>query len=358
MKKRPYIVLGLVITGCILSGCSVTKVKQIDANSNVKIAEEAVPDTEEDNTICPGVLGKKIAICISDGEDPYLTLYQKELVSYLKSGGANVLVFDAKKDELLQQNQIKELIDKGVQALIVAPVSSKTSSIETITKAGKDKQVPIVFVEKEPLKNEETKWKDENLLVSYVGSDNRQAGTFQGELIVTQTNRGDFDGDGKVKYVLLTERKDTREAFERSKFCIQALADIGLGTEELDVVAVGNDRKAAYDTIKKDMKEKEIPEVIFCNNDTAAIGALDALTDLESKVGKHVYLVGIDGIPEALKNVKAGNFTGTVYRDYKKLSHLAGEAVGTYLNGERPDTVIRADYQKATIENVDKLLQK
>ena len=48
-------------------------------------------------------------------------------------------------------------------------------------------------------------------------------------------------------------------------------------------------------------------EVVFCNNDAMALGALQAIEAAGRTVGEDIYLVGVDALTEALENVLAGN---------------------------------------------------
>ena len=96
-------------------------------------------------------------------------------------------------------------------------------------------------------------------------------------------------------------------------------------------------------------------EVVFCNNDDMAIGALQAIQAAGRTVNEDIYLVGVDALDAALNEVKAGNMTGTVLNDAK------GQAQGavaemekllsgtTYASGSQS---VYVDYVKVTPDNV------
>mgnify|MGYP000078483145 FL=1 len=56
-------------------------------------------------------------------------------------------------------------------------------------------------------------------------------------------------------------------------------------------------------------------EVVFCNNDAMALGALQSIEQAGRTVGKDIYLVGVDALKEAVQNVVDGKMTGTVLND-------------------------------------------
>ena len=56
-------------------------------------------------------------------------------------------------------------------------------------------------------------------------------------------------------------------------------------------------------------------EVVFCNNDAMALGALQSIQQANRTVGKDIYLVGVDALAEAVQDVLDGNMTGTVLNE-------------------------------------------
>ena len=56
-------------------------------------------------------------------------------------------------------------------------------------------------------------------------------------------------------------------------------------------------------------------EVVFCNNDAMALGALQSIEQAGRTVGKDIYLVGVDALKEAVQNVVDGKMTGTVLNE-------------------------------------------
>ena len=72
-------------------------------------------------------------------------------------------------------------------------------------------------------------------------------------------------------------------------------------------------------------------EVIICNNDEMALGAIDALT--RSGDSRPVKVVGIDGTPQGIEGLESGKLFGTVLCDSEEYADVifeiaAAEALG------------------------------
>ena len=75
-------------------------------------------------------------------------------------------------------------------------------------------------------------------------------------------------------------------------------------------------------------------EVVFCNNDDMAIGALQAIQAAGRTVNKDIYLVGVDALDAAKNEVANGNMTGTVLNDAKGQATQAVECMEELLGGK------------------------
>ena len=97
-------------------------------------------------------------------------------------------------------------------------------------------------------------------------------------------------------------------------------------------------------------------EVVFCNNDAMALGALQAIQSAGRTVGTDIFLVGVDALSEALEDVVAGTMTGTVFNDHFSQSHSAADAAINYLSGAGNEHYIGCDYVKVTKDNAQEIL--
>ena len=312
-------------------------------------AEEAAAEDAEAAAETAGA-GGNIGVCIYKFDDAFMTTYRNALQEILEGKGYTVTFMDGKNDQAEQNNQINNFIAQKVDALIINPVM--TSAADQIIATVKDAGVPTVLINREPTADQMSAY---DKLV-YVGCDARQSGTMQGELILDTANKGDINGDGKVSYIMIQGDPENVDAQYRTEFSVKALTDAGMEVEELDLQRGDWDRNKGQEIAQNDLaKFGEDIEVIFCNNDDMAIGALQAIQAAGRKVNEDIYLVGVDALDAALNEVAAGNMTGTVLNDAQGQAEGAVAAMEELLGGKTyaaGEQSIYVDYVKVTPDNV------
>ncbi len=301
---------------------------------------------------------KKVGVCIYQFADNFMTLFRTELENYLVSQGfakENITIVDGANDQATQTNQIQNFITQGVDVLIINPVNS--SSAATITDLVVGADIPLVYINREPDADEEARWSDNGWNVTYVGCDARQSGTMQGEILVDMgKDTIDLNGDGKIQYIMIEGDPENVDAQYRTEFSVKALVDAGWEVEELDD-QVGNwDQATAQQLVANSLSAHPETEVVFCNNDAMALGALQSIEAAGRKVNEDIYLVGVDALTEALEDVLAGTMTGTVFNDHIAQSHGAADAAINFITGAGNDYYIGCDYVKVTTDNAQSVL--
>ena len=323
--------------------------------------EAAAAEEETEPVANPDLADKKVGVCIYQFSDNFMTLFRTELEDYLVKLGfskENITIQDGQNDQATQSNQIDAFIADGVDVLIINPVN--TSSAETITDKVVDAGIPLVYINREPGEDEEARWDENGWDVTYVGCDARLSGTFQGEIISDLgLDAIDKNGNGKIDYVMIEGDPENVDAKYRTEFSIKALEDAGLEVECLDD-QVGNwDQATAQQLVANSLSQYgDDVEVVFCNNDAMALGALQSIEAAGRTVGEDIYLVGVDALTEALDNVASGKMTGTVFNDHFSQSHAAAIAAANYLTGTENEHYIGCDYVKVTADNVADIQEK
>ncbi len=294
--------------------------------------------------------GGTVGVCIYKFDDAFMTTYRNALEEILESKGYKPLTVDGNNDQSKQNEQINTFITQGVDALIINPcmTSAADSIIATVKAAG----VPTVLINREPTAEQMAAY---DKLV-YVGCDARQSGTMQGELILDTPNKGDINGDGKISYIMIQGDPENIDAQYRTEFSVKALTDAGMEVEQLDLQRGDWDREKGQTICANDLAQYgDQIEVVFCNNDDMAIGALQSIQAAGRKVNEDIYLVGVDALDAALNEVSNGNMTGTVLNDavgqateaVNQMEALLGGA--TFSSGSQS---VYVNYVKVTPDNV------
>lgn len=312
-------------------------------------AESTAPDTGTVEPSAEPVEEAKtynVGVCIYKFDDNFMTLYRNEIESYFKSLETdtvkyNVEIVDGKGDMAEQTNQVDTFLARGVDVLIVNLVQS--SSAATITDKAKAANVPVVYINREPEEADMQAWDK----ICYVGADARQSGTYQGEIVLALPDKGDADGDGVVRYVMIMGDPENVDAQYRTEYSIKALTDAGVEVEKLFEQRGDWEQAKGQELATTALAQfGDKVDVIFCNNDGMALGAYQAIVTAGRKVNEDIYLLGVDALDECVEMVKNGQMTGTVLNDHIGQSHSAVDAAVKYMNGEAVDTYIWVDYQK------------
>ena len=324
-------------------------------------ASEAATTAAEATGDATDVADKKVGISIYKFDDNFMTLYRTELERYLTEDlgfkKENVVIQDGKGDQAEQTNQIQNFITQKYDVLILNLVQA--SSAPEITDMCKDAGIPVVFINREPDVAEEERWESESINATYVGCDARQSGTYQGEEILETSNKGDINGDGKVSYIMIQGDPENVDAQYRTEFSVKALTDAGVEVEEL-LKQRGDWDQAKAQQIAQDALNQygDKIEVIFCNNDAMALGALQAIEAADRKVNEDIYLVGVDALTEAVQNVLEDKQTGTVFNDHFSQARMAADSAVQFLKGEKVEPVNMVDYIKVTKDNAQQILDQ
>lgn len=324
-------------------------------------AAETTAEAAKEATTGADMSDKKVGISIYKFDDNFMTLYRTELERYMVEDlgfkKENIIIQDGKGDQAEQTNQIQNFIASGVDVMILNLVQA--SSAPQVTDMCKEAGIPVVYINREPDVAEETRWADEKLAATYVGADARQSGTFQGEEIVETSNKGDINGDGKVSYIMVQGDPENVDAQYRTEFSVKALTDAGIEVEELLLQRGDWDQAKGQQIVQDALTQfSDKIEVVFCNNDAMALGALQAIEAAGRVVNEDIYLVGVDALTEAVQNVVDGKMTGTVFNDHFSQAQAAADMAVKYLSGEEVAPVNMVDYVKVTSANAAEILEK
>ena len=350
MKKTLALALAAVMSLGLLAGCGPKEPANNGGGTTNPPSSASQPQGGDASSIPDAPAGGgTVGVCIYKFDDAFMTTYRNALQEILEGKGYKVTTVDGNNDQSKQNEQINTFITQGVDALIINPcmTSAADSIIATVKAAG----VPTVLINREPTAEQMSAY---DKLV-YVGCDAAQSGTFQGELILETPNKGDINGDGKVSYIMIQGDPENIDAQLRTEYSVKALKDAGIEVEELDLQRGDWDREKGQTICANDLAQfGDQIEVVFCNNDDMAIGALQSIQAAGRKVNEDIYLVGVDALDAALNEVMNGNMTGTVLND---AVGQATEAVNqmelllsgtTYASGEQS---VYVDYVKVTPDN-------
>ena len=304
----------------------------------------------------------KIGITIYKYDDNFMSLMRKEIDNEAKAvGGIKLLMNDSQNAQSIQNDQVDVLLSKGVKALAINLVDP--AAAPTIISKAKPDNIPVVFFNKDPGAKAIGSYEH----AYYVGTDPKESGLIQGDLIAKQWKANpalDLNKDGKIQFVLLKGEPGHPDAEARTKFVVEELNAKGIQTEQLFIDTGMWDAAMAKDKVDawlSSSKANDI-EVIISNNDGMALGALEAT----KAHGKKLPIFGVDALPEALQLIKKGELAGTVLNDgvnqgkavVQLSNNLAqGKAATEGTKWELKDRVVRIPYVGVDKDNLGDFLK-
>nr|ABH05388.1 glucose nanosensor protein FLIPglu600udelta13 [synthetic construct] len=305
-----------------------------------------------------GIADTRIGVTIYKYDDNAMSVVRKAIEQDAKAApDVQLLMNDSQNDQSKQNDQIDVLLAKGVKALAINLVDPAAAG--TVIEKARGQNVPVVFFNKEPSR----KALDSYDKAYYVGTDSKESGIIQGDLIAKHwaANQGwDLNKDGQIQFVLLKGEPGHPDAEARTTYVIKELNDKGIKTEQLQLDTAMWDTAQAKDKMDAWLSGPNANkiEVVIANNDAMAMGAVEAL---KAHNKSSIPVFGVDALPEALALVKSGALAGTVLNDAnnqakatfdlaKNLADGKGAADGT--NWKIDNKVVRVPYVGVDKDNL------
>ena len=242
--------------------------------------------------------------------DTYITSVRTALDKALTDAGITFQNFDGNSNQTTQNEQIDTAIVQGCNLLVVNIVTSgSVDASQAIVDKASAAGIPVVFFNR-AVEGDEDEGK---VLGSYdkcafVGTDAPEAGHMQGEMIgnylVENYDTVDLNGDGKISYAMFMGQLGNVEAIYRTQYGVEDANKILVenGKPELEYFDASNtdcyqvdqdgnwSATAANNYMNTNLAQYNeengnMIELIICNNDGMAEGAISALNDKGYNLG-------------------------------------------------------------------------
>ena len=279
--------------------------------------------------------------------DPFISNVRQSMDKMLKDAGISFQDYDGGGNQTTQTEQIQTAITAGAKAIIVNIVNTGSDDAANgIVSLAKNAGIPVIFFNRE-VSDTVVKSYDK---CAFVGTDAKEAGILQGQMIGEYVSKNfskiDINGDGKISYVLFKGEEGNNEAIYRTQYSVEEANKILTrdGKSNLVFYDAGNPNKYLVDrngqwsaaaaneymtTALTSFNENKgnMIELVICNNDGMAEGAISALNSAGYNTGaensRQIPVFGVDATAAAVDLINKGKMTGTVKQD----SHGLAEAV-------------------------------
>jgi ribose transport system substrate-binding protein len=269
-------------------------------------------------TFASAAVAQTIGLSLSTLDNPFFVTLRDGAQQAAADLGLELLVTDARDSVSTQVNDIEDLIQRGVQVLIINPTDS--AAVVPVVMAANAAGIPVIAVDRGI---------DGGTIAYFIASDNVAGGASAAEFICEQ-----LGGTGPV--VELEGIAGTSAARERglgfNTFMRESCPGITIVARQ-----TANFNRAEGLTVMENILVAQ-PQIaaVFAHNDEMALGALEAI----EASGRDILVVGFDATDDAVAAVQAGRMAATVAQLPAMLGAQAVEAAAEIIaSGAPADTV-------------------
>lgn len=288
---------------------------------------------EGENTTSSGPVEEKetselvVGVSISTLNNPFFVSLEQGITDLADEQGTTVKSVDAQDDTAKQTNDIDDLIQQGVDILLINPVDSAaiTPAVESANAAG----IPVITIDRSS---------DGGEVVTLVASDNVEGGEMAAEYIeeISGTDANTVQLEG------IPGASATRERGEGFMNITEESLNL------LDSQTANFDRAEGLTVMENMLQANPDIQAVFAQNDEMALGAIEAIQSA-GKTGD-IQVVGFDGTEDGIKAVEAGTLSATVAQKPDEMGKLAMQAAFDYFAGETIEEYIASPLELVTNE--------
>ena len=258
---------------------------------------------------------------------------------------AQVLVYDGKNSQKQQNQDIKDLIEQGVDSIVVD--SYTTEGILSVIKYANERGVPIMAVDDRMETNSSAQ------VVSFVGSDHTKMGNQAAEMLLRGLKET-YPEEETWNVLELTGIPGSAGAMDRGEGIhevldqeerVHLLGSYNGEFAEENAASIMEDCLGVYDEI----------HAVICQNDLMAEGCYREI-EKAGKVGE-ILIVGFDGQRSVVEKIREGGIYGTVLEP-PDMAVTAVEKLCDYLDGEELSPVYYQESIPIYPEDAERFLKE
>ena len=252
-----------------------------------------------------------VGVSLSTLNNPFFISVKEGIVDLAEEKGSQVKVLDAQDDTSKQSNDVDDLIQQGVDILLINPVDSSaiTPAVEAANSAG----IPVVTIDRSS---------EGGQVLTLVASDNVEGGKMAAQYIeeISGENAKVAELEGIPGASATNERGKGFNEYAKDKLDI------------VDKQTANFDRAKGLTVMENMLQSKPEIQAVFAQNDEMALGAIEAI-QAAGKTG-NIHVVGFDGTDDGLDAIEAGTLSATVAQQPEEMGKLAMQAAFDHFSGK------------------------
>lgn len=261
--------------------------------------------------------------------NPFYEIIDEEIRTIVENHGDILISRDPALNVERQMEEIRELIDLGVELIFINPVD--WTKIEPALELAHAAKIPVIAID--------TNVEDDSLVVCTVVSDNYNAGVQCAEHLLKNSSGGK---------IALLKHSQARSSIDR----IQGFLDKIAENKNFQVVAESEclgQLEVAMPVMEKMIRTHPEINIVMALNDPAAMGALAAL---QNNNRRDVKVYGVDGVPETKEMIFSRRMTATAGQSPRQIGKIAADRAYKVLAGEQVEKIIKLPTKLLSAENI------
>jgi len=323
MKKiRKSVLLMVLLLLCLaIGGCK----KKVGTPEDNPIQEEKEEVDDVDIVI---------GFSAIDMGNPFYTTLEHSIREEAKRKGYPMITKDSQGSQELQNQHIHEMIEEGINILILTPVDRE--GITPSLKELKDAKVKVI--------NVDSKVKETKYIEAFIGSDNEKAGQVCAEEMIARIPEG-----GKV---VILENQAQSAVIDRITSFEESLSGAEKGFEIVERRDTKGQKDLAASAILEILGNNKDVDAIMCGNDQIAFAVQHAVKSLNQDT---VMIFSVDGSPEIKQELEKpdSNMVATVAQTPISIGKTAFDTLEAIADGKEFEEEILEPVYLVTKENLE-----
>jgi LacI family transcriptional regulator len=250
------------------------------------------------------VTGKSfiMGLVVPDLVHPFFGEVAKGISRAVRKKGYSLLIASSEEDPALEQQEIEQLLARRVDALLVASAQWTVESFRRI----EEQKTPYILLDRKFL----------GLHANFVGVDDELAGLLATEHLMEMGCKRIAHIGGPQVSTAIGRQEGYRQAHVRNS--VHLSADLIVSREQADEAG----DVTAHQVMEKLFQLQPRPDGVFCYNDPAAMGAMNAILEEGLRIPEDIAVVGCG-------NVRYGEFLRVPLSTVDQNSEEIGERAAT-----------------------------
>ena len=298
MKKRFLgVLLSVAMVAAVLAGCGSSSTKETTAPAGSET--EAASEAASGETEAAGNTGDVITVGFSQvgAESDWRTANSESMKStFSTENGYNLIFDDAQQKQENQIAAIRNFIQQEVDYIVLAPVTE--SGWDTVLQEAKDAEIPVIIVDRM------VNVSDDSLYTAWVGSNFKLEGQKACEWL---KQYAEAKGMSEVNIVDIQGTIGASAQIGRTEALNEAVEANGWN---LLAQQTGEFTQAKGQEVMESMlKQYDNINVVYCENDNEAFGAIEAIKAAGKTVGPDgdILVMSFDTTKQGITDTLSGD---------------------------------------------------